>query len=248
MLMNIADSELDKPIYRIISLERLLELFVTEETTLVKPKLWEDVFENFILKSPVKLRNGEIAEYNYYDRLYGQCWTLHKASDAVWRIYSSDKQGLRIQATIRKLADSLRNAQTSLAEFKCGIGKVEYLSDKKLMNVANSTFDDSGIGVEEIFKSLLVKRRAFVHEREVRALYHEIDDGAFSSDLYHYKIDPHELIDQIMIDPRRSYEEFCSIKKIIQNATGFRGEIKRSLLYTLPKKITLNVTDIIGGK
>ena len=246
MLMDITNSELDKPIYRIISLERLLELFVTEKNTLIKPKYWEDVFENFILKSPVKLRSGDVAEYNFYDRMYGQCWSLHKASDAMWRIYSSDKKGLRIRTTIRKLADSLENAQASLAEVRCRVGKVKYLSDKKLMQVANSTFDDTGIGVDEIFRSLLVKRRAFVHENEVRALYQELGDDSFSNDLYQYKIDPHEMIDQIMIDPRRSYEEFCGLKKIIQKATGFRGEIKRSLLYTLPKDITLDVTDIFN--
>ena len=246
MLMNISDKDLDKPLYRIISLERLLELFVTEKNTLVKPKYWEDVFENFILKSPVKLLSGDVAEYNYYDRMYGQCWSLHKASDAMWRIYSSDKKGLRIRTTIRKLASTLRESQTSLAEVKCRVGKVEYLSDKKLMEVANSTFDDSGIGVDEIFRSLLVKRRAFIHESEVRALYQELDDDSYSSDLYQYQIDPHNFIDQIMIDPRRTYKEFCGIKEIIQKSTGYRGEIKRSLLYTLPKGITLDVTNILS--
>lgn len=248
MLTNIKESEIDKPIYRIISLERLLELFLTKTNTLVKPKMWEDVFENFILKSSVRLCNGEIVEYNLHDRIYGQCWTLQNASDAMWRIYSSDKKGLRIRTTIRKLAESLGNAQPSLPDVRCRIGRVEYLSEKKLMEVANSTFDDSGIGVDELFRSLLVKRRAFLHESEVRALYEELDDISFSNDLYRYKIDPHYLIDQIMIDPRRSYEEFIGIKNIIQETTGFRGRIVRSLLYTLPKDITLDVTNILSGR
>jgi len=247
MLININEFELDKPIYRIISLERLLEIFVTETNTLVKPALWEDVFENFILKSPVRLRSGETAEYNFYNRMYGQCWTLHKASDAMWRIYSSDKNGLRVRTTIRKLSESLAGAQSSLPEVRCCVGKVEYLSDKALMNIANTTFDDSGIGVEEIFRSLLVKRRAFIHEKEVRLLYQELDDDAFSNNLYRYAVDPHFFIDQIMIDPRKSYKEFKTLEKIIRKTTGFKGEIKRSLLYTLPKGITLDVTDIFSG-
>lgn len=244
MLINIDDTELDKPIYRIISLERLLELFVTGTNTLVKPALWEDVFENFILRSPVRLRNGEIVNYNYYDRMYGQCWTLHKASDAMWRIYSSNKNGLRARTTIRKLAESLIAAQRSLPEIRCCVGKVKYRSDKALMNIANATFDDSGIGIDEIFRSLLVKRTAFIHEKEVRALSQELDDNAFSCDLYRYPVDPHYFIDQIMIDPRRSYKEFKTIEEIIRKTTGFKGEIKRSLLYTLPKGITWEVTDI----
>jgi hypothetical protein len=244
MLLNIDDSELDKKVYRIFSLERLLELFVTGRNTLVKPAQWDDVFENFILKSPVRLRSGEIIEYNFYDRMYGQCWTLDKASDAMWRIYSSDKNGIRVRTTIRKLIESLANAQPSLPEVRCCVGKVKYLSDKDLMGIANTTFDDSGIGVDAIFKSLLVKRKAFKHENEVRALYQELDDDAYSRGLYRYTVDPHHLIDQIMIDPRRSYPDFKVLKKIIQKTAGFEGEIKRSLLYTLPKDITLNVTDI----
>ena len=201
MLMNFSNKELDKRIYRIISLERLLELFVTRKNTLVKPKAWEDVFENFILKSPVKLRSGDVVEYNYHDRMYGQCWSLETASDAMWRIYFYDKKGLRIRTTNRKLAVGLKSAQTSLEDVRCRVGKVEYLSDRKLMEVANATFDDSGIGVDEIFRSLLVKRWAFRHESEVRALYQELDDNSIFSDLYQYEIDPHVFIDQIMVDP-----------------------------------------------
>ena len=171
---------------------------------------------------------------------------MHKASDAMWRIYSSNKQGLRIRTTIRKLAQSLLDAHKSLPEARCRVGRVEYLYDKKLMEVANSTFDDSGIGVDEIFRSLLVKRRAFIHENEVRALYMEINSDGFSEKIYRYSLDPHELVDQIMIDPRKSNEEFRAIKDILAETIGFKGEIKRSLLYTLPKDITLSVTDDFG--
>ncbi len=93
---------------------------------------------------------------------------------------------------------------------------------------------------------MLVKRKAFFHENEVRALYQEIDDDAFNGDLYKYTVDPHSLVDQIMIDPRRSYSEFKVLKDIIRKTTGFGGAIKRSLLYTLPKDITLDVTDLFS--
>jgi hypothetical protein len=113
------------------------------------------------------------------------------------------------------------------------------------MGIANTTFDDSGIGIDDLFRSLLVKRKAFFHENEVRALYQELDDDA-CDDLYKYAIDPHSLIDQIMIDPRRSDSEFKVLKNIIRKTTGFKEEIKRSLLYTLPKDITLDVTDLFA--
>ena len=246
MLLNLKDDDLDKQIYRIISFERLLELFVSGKNTLVKPSEWSDTFENFILKSKVRLRSGEIIQYNYFSRIYGQCWTLHRASDAMWQIYSPNKKNLRIRTTIRQLRDSLYDAHPSLPDVKCCVGKVEYLRENELMEVANKTFDDSGIAVEGIFRSLLIKRRAFIHENEVRALYQEIDDESFSERLYRYEVNPHDLVSQIMIDPRRSYSEFKVLKDIIRKTTGFKGEIKRSLLYTLPKDIMLDVTDIFS--
>lgn len=246
MLLNLQEADLGRRIYRVIPLERLLGLFVSRSNVLVKPALWEDVFENFILKSPVRLASGEVIKYNFHDRMYGQCWTLQAASDAMWRIYSPDGTGVRIRTTVKKLLEGLLAFNSgALSCASCCIGKVEYLSEMALMRIANTTFDDSGIGVTELFRSLLVKRRPFRHEAEVRLLYEELGDDAFSEDTYHYDVDPHQLIDQIMIDPRRSYAEFRVLEEVIRESTGYEGEIKRSLLYTLPKEITLDVTDVL---
>jgi hypothetical protein len=51
-----------------------------------------------------------------------------------------------------------------------------------------------------------------------------------------------------MIDPRRSYSEFITLKRIIRKATGYEGPIKRSLLYSMPKNIVLDVTDVLNDK
>ena len=42
-------------IYRTISLERLFELFATKQNVVVRPKLWDDPFENFALQSPMMI-------------------------------------------------------------------------------------------------------------------------------------------------------------------------------------------------
>lgn len=243
MYIDLPDKETDKPIYRIISFERLVDLFKTEKNVLVKPKLWKDTFENFILRSRVRLKSGEIIRYNYHDRVYGQCWTIHSASDAMWRIYSPNKSGFRIRTTVRKLYESLGQVHTEYEGANNCIGKVQYLSDKKLMEFANSTFDDSGIIIEKLFRSLLIKRRAFIHEKEIRLLFHAWGDYACESDLHPYKIDPNSLITQIMVDPRISFEDFLSIETNIRNATGYNGPIKRSLLYNFPKDLILDVTN-----
>jgi len=244
MHLNLNDSDLKKYVYRTISFDRLLELFQTHENTLVKPSLWEDTFENFVLKSKLQTQSGETVEYNVHDRLYGQCWTLEESSDAMWRIYSQDKKGIRIRATIGSLFDSLNEASIETSRCVFSIGKVEYLKETSLISRAKNTFEsDGGVRFGSLFKSLLIKRRAFKHENEVRLMFLDWAETAGLEKIYKYRIDPHKLISQMMIDPRVSYTDFKKIESTIRDKTGYQGDIKRSLLYRLPEDLTINISE-----
>lgn len=237
---NIIDIDLnmkDQYVYRIISVERLIELFSNKQNVLVSPKKWEDPFENFIFKSKARLPDGEIVDFEFGDNFYGQCWSRHKVSDAMWRIYSPESNGVRIRTTIPKLADSLASGLKHWQNEQCFIGKVKYLNNKNMMNFANTVFKGK-INPEayELAKTLLIKRPAFKHENEVRLLYFEKDSGQ-SGSIYKYDIDPHALIDQIMIDPRLEYSDFQKVKAEIKSKTNFKGKILRSLLYSPPKNM-----------
>lgn len=225
----------DQYIYRIISLDRFYDLFKTEKNVLVSPKKWDDPFENFILNSKAKLPGGEIVSFGFRDDFYGQCWTRHKASDAMWRIYSPDSNGVRIRTSIPKLADSLANNLGDWKNVQCFIGKVQYLNNTKLMSFANTVFSGQiNPTPPSLAKTLLVKRPAFRHENEVRLLYFERENGIYK-DIYKYDIDPHLLIDQIMVDPRVEHSDFIKIKDKIKKSTGFKGRILRSKLYAPPE-------------
>jgi hypothetical protein len=227
----------DQYIYRIISVERLIELFKNKQNVLVSPKKWEDPFENFILNAKAKLPDGEIVDFGFRDDFYGQCWTRHKASDAMWRIYSPESNGVRIRTTIQKLAHSLASGLQPWQNVRCFIGKVKYLNNKKMMEFANTVFKGK-INPEayEVAKTLLIKRPAFKHENEVRLLYFKNENECHGS-IYKYDIDPHNLIDQIMIDPRLDYDQFKKVKENIKTKTNFKDRILRSLLYSPPKNM-----------
>src|SRR5438067_994323 len=108
--LNVAADDWDTPIYRVFSLNRFKEMISTSTLGLVRPSKWEDPFENFVLKSRVRLKTGEIGSLREIrDRWYGQCWTLNRDSDAMWRIYSPDKTGVRVSSTLRKLLSALYN-------------------------------------------------------------------------------------------------------------------------------------------
>lgn len=237
-VLNLTPAQLDAYIYRIISLPHLYALFERNENVLVHPSRWEDPYENFILRSKVRDKAGHVRAFTYHEYLYGQCWTLNASSDAMWRIYSREKQGIRIRTTVRKLLQSLYDGGVFKPRMLCVIGKVRYLTREAFKDFANSIYRDGKLKKDMLFETLLVKRPAFRHEREVRLLC--FDEAKLAAGgLLRYKLDPHLVFDQLMIDPRVSYADFETLKAQIERRTGFRGEILRSLLYKPPEELIL---------
>lgn len=238
-------------IYRIIPKERFLQLFTKPHNILVRPSLWDDPFENLALESVVDV-NGRKAVLSFKDDLYAQCWSSHKASDAMWRIYSKNMirgnrddiraDGIRIRTTVEKLLNSLSGQVPEYTSLSCFIGKVKYLSDKELKDFAQNHFTD-GLGSDgvNIAQTLLIKRNAFLHEREVRLIYFSSNKTKLEDNLFSYKIDPHSLIDQIMLHPLLTKEEANKLEAEIKIKTNFKGEIKRSLLYAPPEGFEFKV-------
>lgn len=247
---NLKDSDLDKNVYRIFPQDYLFSMFSNRENVLVRPGKWEDPFENFILNSTAITGAGEEVTFDFHNDYYGQCWTTLKASDAMWRIYSPDKydakksklppDGIRIRTTIRKLASSLGAPLGKLEPLNSSVGKVKYMKDNELKDFAKSIFQTS-ISEESIVQTLLAKRNAFSHEKEIRVIYSDINKINTNGDLFKYQIDPHDLIDQIMLDPRLSVGDADTLKSKIRKVTKFKGTIKRSLLYTLSDDIVVRI-------
>lgn len=231
-IINLATKDLDAHVYRVVPLKRFYDLFGNKQNVLVRPSKWEDPFENFILNAPARLSDGTIVSFGFNNDFYGQCWTKLTSSDALWRIYSPDKTGVRLRTTVRKLLTTLQAPLDEWAQEQAFIGKVLYLGQKKLVAFGNKVFRD-GLNSRALAETLLVKRIAFRHEREVRLLYFEKYKA--QKDIYAYPVDPHALIDQVMLDPRILRADADAKKDEIRKRTGFKGNILHSLLYAPPK-------------
>ncbi len=237
----------DTPIFRICRFKRLLQLLIEKELVLFKPKEWEDPFENFLLKCKVNTSNGEVGTLeSIANSWYGLCWTLNPDSDAMWRIYSQDKDGLQIKTTIRKLAENLWEPTNKASSIKYFIGKVEYKSREQIENFLSQTsFQDVALGGDNIgfAETLLIKRTAFEHENEVRILANDLGpsnpDPRVKGDFYTIPINPNDLIDEICIDPRLNDKEVVSLKSIIKGL-GYTGITTQSDLYKL-NNISINL-------
>jgi hypothetical protein len=237
--LDVPVSRVDGFVYRVIKTCRLFDLLSGRENVLVKPKLWDDPFENFILRSHY-IRKGEPVIIGHRDHFFGQCWTLQTASDAMWRIYSPDSRGLRIRTTIRKLAESLSVWRAHWAGQEVFVGKVRYLKREELLAFGKSILrgEKGQLTHRNLARTLLAKRLAFKHEREVRLLFTPHDFHNFTSDLVRYPVEPNNLIDQVMLDPRMDKTDAASLKRRIEEA-GFAGEIKRSSLYDPPPDLEI---------
>jgi hypothetical protein len=100
----------DVPIYRVLPIKRFREIIRKNKLVLVRPSLWDDPFENFFLKWPVRLPTGELGSMRQIsDKWYGICWTKNRDSDAMWRIYSPKKDGVGVSTTIRRLFSAIYN-------------------------------------------------------------------------------------------------------------------------------------------
>lgn len=234
--INIKESEKDKFIYRITSFERMAEMFLTKKMTLVKPKKWEDPFENFILNYFEEKDNRKNFDFNFRNSLYANCWTFHNRSDALWRIYSPTKNGVCIRTTIKKLYEELYNYGGHIKDVSCFIGKVDYLHQQELYKKLEGfkrKFDSKpkGSGIAE---TILFKRSAFQHESEVRLIYQELLPS--NKDIFQFDFYPDLIIDQITFDPRMGENTYKAFSKYLREDIDFRGKILQSSLYKNPKE------------
>ncbi len=233
---NLKKDELDKPIYRIMPVSRLLQCLEEKRLVLVPPRKWDDPFENWLLSSKIKLSStGELGDMeSIRNKVYGQCWTQHRETDAMWRIYSYDINGAKIKTTPRKLLEALKSDTPRFSDIACFIGKVKYQSQKELVNSLKSIdlFNTNGSGVAE---SLLYKRREFSHEKEVRIVYTEGNRS-----IHPFAMDPNEIFDEIVFDPRVDKHLFGAYKTTIE-AKGFPGRVAQSVLYRPPKELLIRI-------
>ena len=233
-----------KKIYRIMPFQRLVELLVNEENTLVKLSNWNDPLEGLIARKIHSKNDGRFKNYELC-RFFGQCWTLKPASNAMWSIYSNLTDGVRIRTTV----DQLRNSIEDLEKVHGYIGKVVYKNITKfgknkdiLQCVKKELYRNNGIdreldGLHDfnlLAKAHMYKRKAFTYENEVRLICHVREGDKNQKKLYRYCICPNKLIDQIMTHPSVKGDEFEKLRETLDKLGFKENKIKQSRYLEVP--------------
>jgi len=239
--INIEARSARTKLYRVFSYERLVQLFESRTNVLVRPKLWDDPLENYVLDAAHRMlaakkgSNSKMAEtiLNVKEHLYGQCWSATSESDAMWRIYSANKAGVRVKTSISKLFKSVTSS-TEVKDLDCFIGKVKYEKEHKLFSkLSNPNWLMGEIGdSRQQAASLFFKRNAFVHENEYRLVVLNVNTS--DQNLFSYSIDPHTLIEEVVLDPRMSRELVSVFTEHLKKKLKFKGRVEQSTLYRVP--------------
>lgn len=241
--IRVNDIDLNTPLYRFISFETLLEIIQYKKLSMPKISCWEDPYENYFLKTKVLLAktnriNKSLIEIS--NRLYGQCWTLTPESDAMWRIYSKEGNGVRISTTygeLKKLTEWSESSYDSIC-----LGKVKYLKLEQIESEIKKFKHSGQFDANLVLNHTLNKRIEFAHENEFRIIYAAGLD--FKQTLKSYDIsDINNFIDSITFDPRISSRSQNIYSQVI-NELGYKKECTKSNLYDF-NQVTIEVDKTI---
>jgi len=120
------------------------------------------------------------------------------------------------------------------------IGTVEYLTTNQIKGKAKKFTKGviSGDSDKVVAESLLFKRNSFSHEEEVRVLVIDKDDIG-TDGVLSINVDPHEIIQSVLIDSRAPSELVDVYTDYLKNALHFNGNVGKSTLYDVPKPMMM---------
>jgi hypothetical protein len=236
----------DQEIYRIFNQTHFEELWLNQRIGFVKPSLWPDSYENFLLQGTVQVGGHAVGLSNLRNSYYCQCWTIRAESASMWDRYAHDNTSVRVKTTSSKLADVLYGmaygrGSAKYVNLNSFIGKVDYVKQAEIDAILSNKSGRLGRLTDASARgpatALMMKRDHFDDEHEVRAFYsvssqHEnvglkpVLHGSVSED----------FIEEVCFHPRYPIDGFQEqADHLVLN--GVTAPIIRSTLYDPPPGI-----------
>lgn len=197
----------DTPIFKFMPINYAAMMIQNHQLVMGRVSTWEDVYENYVLKQNYFMPDGTPVDViNQAAGIFGQCWSLKPDSDAMWRIYSPNKDAIRIRTTVGKLFDTLYVTNNNMADTY--IGRVLYQDqaqiDADIQRISPVSGQDF---LHNMVTGAFVKRREFDHEDEVRIVrILDSHDTLLAGNLLSFPINQN-FIEELCIDPRAETQE-----------------------------------------
>ncbi len=223
MILELYKIKNNTPIFRYLSIGQFLSFLEKRKTYLTKITAWDDPYEDITRNLQVINSAYRSHEFRTFKDYYAQSWSLVGDSDAMWRIYSTNKLGIRLQTRVEKLRQII-----GIEKGLCG--KVIYFKSMR-EGLLKLNKEPSNENLNNLRLALL-KRPAFTHEKEVRLIsnkkYFSQHDSNY--DFLEFDLNPTQFIENILIDPRspdwyvETVQEYCK-------RYGLTIKVQKSQLY-----------------
>lgn len=235
----------DIKLYKYFSLKNLEHLIKDKMLFIERVESWDDSYENFFLKCNFDFDNMHVSAKSLIPDIFGQSWTTKKESDAMWRIYSNDKTGIKIKTNALELFKALYIDDSCMAS--TWFGKVRYnlMENFKTELLTRIKNHHSYEVFRDIFpETEFMKREEFEHEEEFRVI---ITLDSEQTETYKeckrlaYKININDFIEEYCLDPRLNDYEFKRRKEeLISKGIEANKIIKSELYNFIPFHFYLN--------
>lgn len=238
-------------VWRYMDFTKFVSLINDGSLFFARPDYFEDKFEGSLTNPTFEMLNKLFSDNNAISKRKGfgeflesfrkiigiNCWHMNEAeSAAMWNLYLKGTEGVAVQSTFSKLAESFHvtKEEVSLA---C-VNYVDYETHK-------FDFAENSINFYELFTH---KRTSFAHERELRAivcnkpipeniyegpLVKEIHQKAHLNGGVRITVDLNCLVENIYISPY-SASWFSSLVEDSIEKYGYSFPVLKSSLEKLP--------------
>jgi hypothetical protein len=221
------DKEQPTSIYRYLPLVQLISLLETRSLALLDPQSWPDK-----------------AEAGWIDKIFGAnaplggatvraaCFTRESYSEALWHVYARMPPVVRVRVTLLELVGAC--AAFSNPSGKFYFGDVRYQDSGEMRTAFQEVSRKSKPTSRDAASLLLLKRRAFAYEREVRVLWltqKKIDE------VVNLPLDP-KMITQVLVSPYAPDWVLSAIDTMVSKRYKLKCEIARSTLDRAPSWMT----------
>lgn len=240
-----SDYDVSKPIYKYMDVESAINFLQNKSMSFVEPSSWFDPFEK-------RFYNADFSAIPNFKKpkIFASCFTNKATNEAAWVMYSYFKNGLasksiRLEFNPTLFYDMLNQLGLN-NNARIVVSRVNYeLSEQTIKALHKKSCTKHQIyfanfDIDKFINLMLIKRKAFDYEKEIRIFIIPSDDALDKVDQkedYHIPIKWDntiltDLVKSITISPNCTPLETQMIEKQIQEITQGAIKCRQSKLYS----------------
>jgi hypothetical protein len=186
-------------LYRFVTIRNLKGTIQSGKIRLSYPETdWNDPYEKYFLQSHYNTTKGK-QKLPARNRIFGMCFSERYNSEAFWQVYSPNKDGIKATIRIAKLITYLEKIRGVDFYF----GKVNYKISSEFAVIPQTMIGlkeeiEQGIVGSKQIELMMIKRKAFLYEEEIRLYAVTKVSGAE----FYIDIDLNAVVEKYHLDPR----------------------------------------------